>query len=117
MFISRLSLLVLSAAAVAAPSMGFANGIGEGRSFQFRSEAQRQVMLTMERTHLELLGLLTSNSGLGTGGSGQTGNASSITVNGSNNVITVNQTNSGNQTQNTDCSSSTFQLGGSMFGC
>lgn len=113
----------LCAASVILPLMisgaALANGVGEGRSYQFRSDNQRQVMLAVERTHLELLGLLGGSGagGLGGGGSGQTGNASSIVINGNNNTVTVDQTNSGSQTQTSDCSSSSFNLGGSMFGC
>lgn len=107
--VATLSLVLLAPA--------YANGIGEGRSYQFRSDNQRQVLLGVERTRLELLGLLSSDSGGLGSGSGQTGNAVSIVVTGNNNNITVDQTNSGNQQQTTDCSNSRFNITGGMYGC
>ncbi len=92
----------------------FANGLGESRSYQFRSSSERQGALSTERLRLEYLGILGSGDGLG-GGSGQTGNASSINVSGDNNTITVNQTNSGAQTQDHDCTD--FNVTGGMHGC
>lgn len=102
---------------IAMMAPAFANGIGEGRSYQFRSDNQRQVLLGVERSRLEILGLLGEGAGGVGGGSGQTGNAVSIVVSGSNNNITVNQTNSGDQTQNTNCSNSNFNITGGMYGC
>ncbi len=102
---------------VASTTIAAANGIGEGSSWQFRSDSQRQVLLTVERTRLELLGMFPSTgSGLG-GGSGQTGNATSIVVSGDNNNISVTQSNSGDQTQTSSCDSSTFDITGGMYGC
>ncbi len=96
-----------------------ANGLGESRSYQFRTDSQRQVNLTVERTRLELLGLLGSGSstGLGGGGTGQTGNITSVNVSGSNNNITITQTNNGSQTQTRDCTGSDFNVTGGMYGC
>ncbi|MBD8066581.1 hypothetical protein IC608_13985 [Devosia sp. PTR5] len=96
-----------------------ANGLGESRSYQFRSDSQRQVLLTVERTRLELLGLLGngSSNGTGAGGTGQTGNTTSVNVSGSNNVITINQTNNGAQTQTRDCTGADFNITGGMYGC
>lgn len=95
----------------------YANGIGEGRSYQFRTDNQRQVLLATERSRLELLGLLAGTGGGLGSGSGQTGNAVSIVVSGSNNTINVTQSNTGNQEQNTDCSGSNFNITGGMYGC
>lgn len=99
MVVSRYSagLLML---AVMAPSAAVANGLGEDRPYQFRSANERQVLLNLERTRLELQGKFPatgvgSAAGLGTQ---QTGNATTITINGSGNTITTTQTNSGAQT-------------------
>lgn len=113
--IKRVTVSVLSTLVILSPLPILANGVGEGRSFQFRSDSQRQVLIAMERTRLEMLGLLGSSGGGGTGGgSGQTGNAASINVSGSNNTITVTQTNSGAQTQTSSCSD--FNITGGMYG-
>ncbi|ODT70850.1 MAG: hypothetical protein ABS75_10535 [Pelagibacterium sp. SCN 63-23] len=113
----NLALAVLaSIVGISGPAWG--NGLGESRPYQFRSDSQRQVNLTVERTRLELRGLLGSSSGgLGGGGTGQIGNSSSVNVSGSNNTITINQTNSGAQTQTRDCSGANFNVTGGMFGC
>jgi hypothetical protein len=74
-----------------------ANGLGEGRPYQFRTELQRQTLLAGERLRLEFLGFIGSGTGVGVGQGGQTGNAVSIAVGGSNNNITVTQTNTGSQ--------------------
>lgn len=114
-------LAVVAASLVVLPSAISANGVGEGRPFQFRTDNQRQVLLTTERTRLELFGQLGSSGsgglGSGGGGCGQTGNASSIVINGNNNTVTVTQDNSGAQTQTRDFSNNTYDIGGSMFGC
>ncbi len=39
---------------VAAPTAAFANGLGEDRPYQFRTANERQVLLNLERTRLEL---------------------------------------------------------------
>ncbi|MFC3706302.1 hypothetical protein ACFOOL_16260 [Devosia honganensis] len=115
---SSLLIPVLVAGLVSLTLPAFGNGLGESRPYQFRSDSQRQVNLTVERSRLELLGLLGSGSGLGGGsGTGQVGNSTVINVSGSNNVITVNQTNSGDQSQTRDCSGSSFNVTGGMFGC
>lgn len=111
--IPRLAAVTMAAVMTLSPLPIFANGLGEGRPYQFRTDSERQVALSVERTRLELLGLLGGGGGLG-GGSGQTGNISSITVNGSNNNITVTQDNSGDQTQTSTCSD--FNITGGMFG-
>lgn len=85
---------------VAAPSAAFANGLGEDRPYQFRTANERQVLLNLERTRLELQGKFPatgvgSSSGLGTQ---QTGNITTITISGSGNTVTTSQTNSGAQT-------------------
>lgn len=108
---------VVSITSFGLPQVALGNGLGEARPFQFRTDSQRQVLLTLERTRLEMLGLLGSGiSGPGSG-SGQTGNAVTISVSGSNNNITVTQANHGNQTQNTDCSGANFNITGGMYGC
>ncbi|HEV7291114.1 MAG TPA: hypothetical protein VGN79_02250 [Devosia sp.] len=107
------------AAGLICSSAALANGLGEARPYQFRTDSQRQVNLTVERTRLELDGLLGSSgsaAGLG-GGTGQTGNQSAITVSGSNNNITITQTNNGAQTQTSDCSDTSFNITGGMYGC
>jgi hypothetical protein len=115
------SLSVFVSAALIATSLvapALANGLGESRPYQFRSDSQRQVNLTVERTRLELNGLLGGGMGGGSGsGTGQVGNSSYINVNGSNNTITINQTNSGAQTQTRDCAGSSFNITGGMYGC
>lgn len=115
--ISTLTIILVALGALSLPTL--ANGLGEGHPYQFRSDSQRQVNLTVERTRLELLNLLGGNS-LGTGsgsGTGQIGNSSFINVSGSNNVITITQTNSGAQTQTRDCTGSSFNITGGMYGC
>lgn len=82
------------------PSVAFANGLGEDRPYQFRSANERQVLLNLERTRLELQGEFPA-TGVGSGsglGTQQTGNATTININGSGNTVTVTQTNSGAQT-------------------
>ncbi|SMQ71738.1 hypothetical protein SAMN06295905_1958 [Devosia lucknowensis] len=114
--LSKLALALVAVCAIASPAM--ANGLGEGRPYQFRTDSQRSVNLTVERSRLELLGLLGGGGvGGGGGGTGQTGNSSSINISGSNNTVTINQTNSGAQTQSRDCSSSSFNITGGMYGC
>lgn len=93
-----------------------AGGLGESRPWQFRTDNERQSRLSTERTRLELLGLLGSSGGLGSG-TGQTGNAVSISVSGSGNTISVTQSNTGSQTQTSDCSNGTFNVIGGMYGC
>lgn len=113
----KLFLLAVLVAAQTAPAL--ANGLGESRSYQFRTDSARQVNLTVERTRLELMGLLSSGNGSGTAGTGtgQTGNSTSVNVSGSNNTITITQTNSGAQSQTRDCTGSSFNVTGGMFGC
>lgn len=82
------------------PSVAFANGLGEDRPYQFRSANERQVLLNLERTRLELQGEFPatgvgSAAGLGTQ---QTGNSTTININGSGNTVTVTQDNTGDQT-------------------
>lgn len=111
--------ILLVALLVAQCTPALANGLGESRSYQFRSDSQRQVHLTVERTRLELMGLLGTGTNGGTGGTGtgQTGNTTSVNVSGSNNVISITQTNSGAQTQDRNCSGASFNVTGGMFGC
>lgn len=111
-----MSVVALVAVMSTTPVLG--NGLGEGRPYQFRSDSQRQVGLTVERTRMELLGLLGSGGGFGSGsGTGQIGNTTSVNVSGSNNVISITQTNSGSQTQTRDCSGASFNITGGMYGC
>lgn len=118
MRLSRLLLIgVVSITSLSLPQFALGNGLGESRPFQFRTDSQRQVLLTLERTRLEMLGLLGSGIGGPGSGSGQTGNAVTISVSGSNNNITVTQRNLGNQTQSTDCSGASFNITGGMYGC
>ena len=112
--IKRAAAVVTTAVLTLSPLSILANGLGEGRPFQFRSDTQRQVLLALERTHLELLGLLGGTGGGVGGGSGQTGNAVSINVSGNNNTITVTQDNSGDQSQTSTCAD--FNITGGMFG-
>ena len=110
---------LLAALLIAQCSPALANGLGESRSYQFRTDSQRQVFLTIERTRLELLDLLGNGTSGGGGGTatGQTGNTTSVNVSGSNNVISITQTNSGAQSQARDCRGGSFSVTGGMFGC
>lgn len=112
-------LFMVAFLALAGCSAVSANGLGESRAYQFRSDSQRQVGLTIERTRLELIGLLGNGStSAGNGsGTGQVGNTTSVNVSGSNNVISITQTNSGAQTQSRDCTGASFSITGGMFGC
>ena len=90
----------LVALGLVSPAAALANGLGEDRLYQFRTPNERQVLLNLERTRLELQGKFPatgvgSSAGLGTQ---QTGNATTITINGSGNTVTVDQDNSGDQT-------------------
>lgn len=90
----------LVALAVAAPSIASANGLGDDRPYQFRTANERQVLLNLERTRLELKGEFRANTGVGSGsglGTQQTGNSTTITINGSNNAVNVTQSNTGSQ--------------------
>jgi VCBS repeat-containing protein len=73
----------------------FANGANENGSWQFRSANDRQVLLNelIEQENIKHNFGVGSSSGLGT----QTGNAVSITVGGSNDTVTVNSSNTGDQ--------------------
>ena len=95
-------LLLVTASVIGAASIGpaFANGAGENTPWQFRTPSERQVLLNEEMERLSLdkgLGV-GSSSGLGT----QTGNAISVTVSGSNNTVTLDTTNSGDQSISDD---------------
>jgi hypothetical protein len=116
---SKFVLVLAGGALLASTLPALANGLGESTAYQFRSESQRQVLLTVERSRLELLGLLGNGAGIGGlgGGTGQVGNQNSISVSGSNVNITINQTNTGAQTQTSDCSGTDFDVTGGMFGC
>ncbi|SEP97020.1 hypothetical protein SAMN05428969_1342 [Devosia sp. YR412] len=111
--------ILLAALLLASCTPALANGLGESRSYQFRSDNQRQANLTVERTRLELLDLLGNGTGGGSGGTatGQTGNTTSVNVSGSNNVISITQTNNGAQSQTRDCNGASFNVTGGMFGC
>jgi hypothetical protein len=115
--ISTLSVMLVALAGLASPAL--ANGLGESRPYQFRTDSQRSVNLTVERSRLELAGLLgNGSSGGGTGGgTGQTGNSSYINISGSNNNVTITQSNTGNQSQTRDCSGASFNITGGMYGC
>lgn len=100
-------LLCVAALASAHVSGAAANGFGENRPYQFRSDADRNVRLNVERTRLQQNGDLGVGgaSGLGafTSQGGQpTGN--SIVFEGDNN--TINQTNNGSQSSNNQKDSS-----------
>lgn len=110
--------ILLAALLLAHCAPALANGLGESRSYQFRSDNQRQANLTVERTRLELLDLLGNGTGsTGGTGTGQVGNTTSVNVSGSNNVISITQTNNGAQSQTRDCSGASFNVTGGMFGC
>ncbi|WP_430448003.1 hypothetical protein [Rhodophyticola sp.] len=88
--------LVCIAVSFTAPA-SFANGFGEARGFQFRSPSERQVLLQQEQTRLQFMNFERQGS-LANQGIGQTGNQLSITITGNgDNTITLDQTNSGNQ--------------------
>jgi VCBS repeat-containing protein len=93
----RFSILVIISglllAAMSGPAQ--ANGVGENGSWQFRSAANRQILLAQETERQQLIHNLGvgSSSGLGT----QTGNAVSITIGGSNNNLDLDLSNTGDQ--------------------
>ncbi|KPF46522.1 hypothetical protein ACSV9I_12535 [Rhizobium sp. G187] len=85
--------------AVVVPCSASANGLGDDRPYQFRSANERQVLLNLERTRLELQGRFNTGVGSAAGlGTQQTGNSTTINVTGSNNDITVTQDHNGDQT-------------------
>ena len=105
----RLAAALVCAAALAAAHSGHvaANGFGENGSYQFRSDADRNVRLNVERTRLQRNGDLGVGSAAGLGaftsqGGQPTGN--SIVFEGDNNTIT--QTNNGSQSSNNQKDSS-----------
>ncbi|HVW91171.1 MAG TPA: VCBS domain-containing protein [Devosia sp.] len=81
--------------ALLATGQACANGVGENGSWQFRSAANRQILLAQETERQNLVRNLGvgSSSGLGT----QTGNAVSVTIGGSNNNLSLNASNTGSQ--------------------
>ncbi len=83
----------------ASPLVAAANGLGDDRPYQFRSANERQVLLNIERTRLEQDGAIGTGVGSTAGlGTQQTGNSTVINIDGSNNDITVDQDNTGDQT-------------------
>lgn len=80
---------------VSSGACAFANGANENGSWQFRSASDRQVLLNelIEQENIKHNFGVGGSSGLGT----QTGNAVSITVGGSNDTVTVNSSNTGDQ--------------------
>ena len=72
-----------------------ANGANENGSWQFRSANDRQVLLNelIEQEQIKHNFGVGNSAGLGT----QTGNAVSITVGGSNDTVTVDSSNTGDQ--------------------
>jgi hypothetical protein len=83
-----------------------ANGFGESTPYQFRSDADRNVRLNVERTRLEKEGELGVGSASGLGALGSQGgepsaNRSSITINGNNNNVgSIGQESTGDQSTN-----------------
>ena len=72
-----------------------AQGFGESTPYQFRSPSERQVLLNYETLRLQLAGAgVGSAAGLGT----QTGNVTTINIDGTGNTVDVGQDNSGDQT-------------------
>ncbi|RMA44158.1 hypothetical protein [Rhodophyticola porphyridii] len=83
------------AVVVSTAASSHANGFGEAQGFQFRSSAERQTLILQEQVRLQFRG---SGSALGGQGVGQTGNQTTITINGNgNNTIDLMQDNSGDQ--------------------
>lgn len=98
MKITRAAFLV-SACVAMVPLPALSNGFGEATGFQFRSPADRQILLLQEQTRLNFRN---SNrvgvGGVGAQGIGQTGNQITITISGNgDNTITLDQDNSGDQ--------------------
>ncbi|PRY94771.1 hypothetical protein BCF33_0369 [Hasllibacter halocynthiae] len=98
--------------AVALPGAACANGFGEDRPWQFRTPAERQVLLQQEQTRLNFM--IFEQSGLGAAGlGGQTGNAITISISGDgDNTIDVGQENTGDQTIQDAEGSGTNTVGG-----
>lgn len=85
--------------AVLVPTGALANGLGDDRPYQFRSANERQVLLNLERSRLELQGKLGTGVGSSAGlGTQQTGNSTTINITGSGNDVTVTQDHNGDQT-------------------
>jgi hypothetical protein len=81
------------------PSSVFANGLGEGRPWDFRTPSEQQILLLGEQTRLNFLAYDRESVAAGAAASGQTGNSLSIVITGSgDNVIDTGQDNSGGQT-------------------
>jgi VCBS repeat-containing protein len=80
---------------ISSGACAFANGANENGSWQFRSANDRQVLLNelIEQEQLKHNFGVGSSNGLGT----QTGNAVSISIGGSNNSVTVDSSNTGDQ--------------------
>ncbi len=76
-----------------------ANGLSESGSWQFRTPAERQILLSGEQTRLNFKIYERSLTAAGAAAGGQTGNLLSITINGNgDNTIDTGQDNNGNQT-------------------
>ena len=73
-----------------------ANGFGEAQGFQFRSPAERQTLILQEQVRLQFRQDV-SASALGGQGIGQTGNQTTININGNDNNILLEQNNNGDQ--------------------
>ncbi|WP_394155138.1 hypothetical protein [Loktanella salsilacus] len=83
----------------ALPGFVFANGLGEGRPWDFRTPSEQQILLLGEQTRLNFLAYDRDSVAAGAAASGQTGNSLSIVITGSgNNVIDTGQDNNGDQT-------------------
>ncbi|MGC2854801.1 hypothetical protein ACM64Y_04945 [Novispirillum sp. DQ9] len=88
---------------------GWANGLGEQRSAQFRSPNERQVLANLEALRLQQAGDLRTGTGVGgtvglgtTVGGQPTGNVLSITVSGTGNVLNLDLTQDNTGDQSTD---------------
>jgi hypothetical protein len=100
--------------AFAAPAT--ANGYGEDAPWQFRTPAEKQVLLNQEQLRLQFQ---QTDRGVGSQyGIQQTGNATNITVHGDGNSINVDQTNDGSQSaQHTEDGSHSSAFNPSCLNC
>jgi hypothetical protein len=110
---SRLSNLI-AISAIFTAGVASANGFGESVSFQFRSPAERQILLQGEQTRLNYKVYEDSRDAAAAAASGgQTGNSLSITISGNgDNTIDVGQDNTGDQTIQESEGGSTNTIGG-----
>lgn len=90
-----------------------ANGFGESTSFQFRTPAERQILLQGEQTRLNFKAFENAGTSASASSGGQTGNSLNITISGNgDNTIDVGQDNTGDQTIQESEGGSSNTIGG-----